>query len=158
MSQPAPATSPAQRLLAEAKRKRQLSHLAQEQGSSAEPAREPEVAGPIVAAKPSPVNKLIGILKESNKFNKLLKIVQYICVIIAEFNLARLAIYLLKHRKATPDEIKYQFMRFKRIGSSISTVRMALRLGQCLDGFKYFIKQLDQWAKGGKEKRTLSLY
>jgi hypothetical protein len=67
--------------------------------------------------------------------------VQYICVIIAEFNLARHVIRVFKKRKATAIEIEEQFMRFKKIGSSLSTVRMAMRLGMLLSSVEFFLGQ-----------------
>jgi hypothetical protein len=46
-------------------------------------------------------------------------------------------------------------MRFKKIGSSLSTVRMALRLGSFISVFEFFVGQYMKFTEGSKFNRAL---
>ena len=78
---------------------------------------------------------------------KLVKVVQYICVVVAEFNLMRYYVKILHRRKATKEELANWFKRWKTIGSALSTTRMCLRLGAGIENIGYFLKQLEAYRK-----------
>ena len=73
--------------------------------------------------------------------------VQYICVVVAEFNLMRYYVKILHRRKATKEELAKWFKRWKTIGSALSTTRMCLRLGAGIENIGYFLKQLEAYRK-----------
>lgn len=73
-------------------------------------------------------------------YSKVVKVVQYISVCISEFNFVKILCRLFLFRKATKTEVDDWFKRFKLLGSSLSTVRMALRLLIGIDGITYLLK------------------
>jgi hypothetical protein len=73
-------------------------------------------------------------------FRKVVKVVQYCCVLISEFNIMKTVIRLAFGRRATAEETKDWFTRFKMTGSALSTSRMVMRLALGLDAFNYFLK------------------
>ena len=88
-------------------------------------------------------------------FSKLIKVVQYACVIISEFNLMRYIIKLTLGRRPQKLEVEEWFKRFKLAGSALSTTRMCLRLGMGIETVGYFIKQLRNWFKQSKCAKSL---
>ena len=81
---------------------------------------------------------------------KLIKVVQYVCVIISEFNLMRYFIRVFYGRRPQKVEVEDWFKRFKIAGSSLSTTRMCLRLCMGIETIGYFLKQLRLYLKNSK--------
>ena len=54
----------------------------------------------------------------------------------------RIAIRILRHRKASTAEVQDWFNRFRKLASGLSTTRMALRLFGGIEQISYFIKQI----------------
>ena len=81
---------------------------------------------------------------------KLIKVVQYACVIISEFNLMRYFIRVLQGRELKQPEVEEWFRRFKTAGSALSTSRMCLRLCMGIETIGYFLKQLRDFMQKSK--------
>lgn len=81
---------------------------------------------------------------------KLIKVVQYACVIISEFNLMRYFIRVLQGRELKYQEVEEWFRRFKTAGSALSTSRMCLRLCMGIETIGYFLKQLRDFMQKSK--------
>ena len=79
----------------------------------------------------------------------MVKVYQYLAVQISEFNMMRHLIRFLQKRPATPEEIKDWFMRFKKLGSALSTTRMSLRLCTGIENLTYYLKQIQKYLKEG---------
>lgn len=75
-------------------------------------------------------------------FRKLIKVVQYACVIMSEFNLMKFVIRVTLGRRPRKLEIEEWFKRFKLAGSALSTTRTCLRLCMGIETIGYFLKQL----------------
>ena len=85
----------------------------------------------------------------------MIKVVQYACVIISEFNLMRYIIKVTLGRKPRKLELEEWFKRFKLAGSALSTTRMCLRLGMGIETVGYFIKQFRNHFRQSKYPQSL---
>jgi hypothetical protein len=83
-------------------------------------------------------------------YSKVVKVVQYFSVCISEFNFVKVLCRVFLRRKATQTEVQEWFKRFKLLGSSLSTVRMALRLLIGIDGITYLLKQINAYRNNSK--------
>jgi len=117
-------------------------------------AGSPPVKKPV---KESPVEIFNSLFKSSGDFSKLIKVVQYCCVCISEFNLMRIAIRLYKKRIATKEEVLTWFKRFKVMGSALSTSRMALRLCGGIENLNFFLKQIRNYLQKKKLDSTFNI-
>ena len=73
---------------------------------------------------------------------KLLKVFQYAFVIFAEYNVMRHFLKLRDRKCPSPEVVKDWYTRLRKMGSGISTTRMALRLVQWLSGIKFLVAQV----------------
>lgn len=88
---------------------------------------------------------------------KLIKVVQYACVIISEFNLIRYIIRIMCGRRPKPAEVTDWYKKFKTAGSALSTTRMCLRLFMGIETISYFLKQLRNHLRNSKLPAALLL-
>ena len=63
-------------------------------------------------------------------------------VIVAEYGLMRYVLRFLKGREPTERHLKHWYNRTRGTGSSLSTVRMMLRLFSSIGAVKFFVEQL----------------
>eukprot|EP00347_Sterkiella_histriomuscorum_P009654 403340381 len=86
--------------------------------------------------------KSLDLIHDINNYQKVLKIWQYVAVIICEYKLVTLLKLLGSKAVKSMSEEQFQdwSMRFKKMGSNISTIRMALRLFNFLDVIQYFYR------------------
>ena len=91
-------------------------------------------------------------------YSKLIKILQYVCVITSEYNLAKYHLRgvgipsaperLFGGATLTDDETKDLKMRYKKLGSALSTVRMVTRFGDFLESIRWFFAKITKLFKG----------
>ena len=74
----------------------------------------------------------------------MLKIFQYGAYLVCEYNLMK---WVKKLDKAG---IEYEFNRFKRLGSDLSTMRMCLRLLLWLRSVNWLLEQIRAYLRGEK--------
>ena len=65
------------------------------------------------------------------QIRKIVKVIQYIAVVIGEWRLVQ------GHRSHTGSTDWDK--RFRVLGKSLSTIRMSMRIANCLEGIKYFL-------------------
>ena len=97
--------------------------------------------------------KILSLYKGTDPFSKLAKIFQYGFVIIAEYNLMRYILRLLNGRNPSEKHLKHWYTRTRGTGSSISTVRMNLRLVIWINSMKFFTEQMRNKQNGSKQNK-----
>ena len=106
------------------------------------------------------LNKLQTLFKGGMAdYSKIVKLLQYICVITSEYNLTRFHLrgYGIKSREnnliggpkeLTDDQTKELKVRWKKLGSAFSTVRMTTRFGEFLDQARFFLERINSLLQG----------
>ena len=91
-------------------------------------------------------------------FSKILKFIQYFSVLTSEYNLSdkhlracglpKMMNGLIGGKSLNADESQEMKLRWKKLGSAISTARMITRFGDWLDNFKFFVKKIEDLRTG----------
>ena len=85
-------------------------------------------------------------------FSKILKFMQYVSVLTSEYNLAykhlrscglpKMADGLIGGKSLTSEESSDLKLRWKKLGSALSTARMITRFGDWTDNLKFFVNKI----------------
>ena len=96
--------------------------------------------------------RILALLQGQNNdpFSKFLKVIQYIAVMVAEFNLMRFVLRALNGKKPTADVVKQWYNRFRALGSDISTMRMVQRWFIWFGPIKFYLTAIKKYREGGK--------
>ena len=83
--------------------------------------------------------RLITLYKGNDSFSKAVKVFQYLFVIAAEYNLMRKVLHMRTGKMPSEVIVKDWYTRLRKMGSALSTSRMALRLFIWTGAIKFFI-------------------